>query len=85
MLVGIAPMQRVAERVANAAAPALAPEAPRSEKEKAYRNALRIAFRDRKVTREEELQLAHLAEQLGIGAGRAMELRHEAEEEVARP
>jgi hypothetical protein len=50
-----------------------------SRRESLYRDALRFALLDRKVTREEELHLFRLAEELGIGAGRAMELRLEVE------
>lgn len=50
--------------------------------EKLYREALRIALVDRKVTKEEELHLFQLAEELGLGAGRAFELRQVVEREV---
>lgn len=48
-------------------------------REEMYRKALRIALVDRKVSRDEELLLFQLAEELGIGAGRAMQLRQEVE------
>jgi len=39
--------------------------------DEAYRAAVRVALRDRRLTREEELALADIAERLGIGARRA--------------
>lgn len=75
----MAPIQRMAERLAVKAVPSapVAGVAP-SRKEQTYRDALAVALRDRKLTPAEEVTLARLAEDLGIGAGRAMELRHEA-------
>lgn len=80
------PLQRAAERLMSgeAAPGARAREVAHvvgdvARREEMYRKALRIALHDRKVSREEELHLFQLAEELGIGAGRAMELRHEVE------
>jgi hypothetical protein len=45
-----------------------------TEGEMRYRNAARLAARDRPLTREEEAHLYHLAQAMGIGAGRAHEI-----------
>lgn len=45
--------------------------------EAAYRTALGLALRDRSLSPEEELELARLADQLGVGAVRALEIRSE--------
>ncbi len=47
--------------------------------EERFRNAVRLAYRDRRFSPEEELMLADLAEGLGLGARRATEIRHEVE------
>lgn len=46
----------------------------RRRREDLYVGALRLAMRDRTLTRDEEVHLHRLAEELGIGAGRAHEL-----------
>lgn len=46
-----------------------------------YRDAVRYALRDGVVTRKEEMHLAALAQQLGIGAADALRTRHEDERE----
>lgn len=79
------PVQRVAERIL---APPAGPGAGRgavarvgdAAAEAVYRDALRIALRDRRVSREEELHLAELGERLGIPARRALALRHDVAE-----
>jgi hypothetical protein len=72
------PLQRAIEgRNVAAHAPAADDRA-----EAVYRDALRIALKDRVVTREEELHLAELGERLGLPARRALELRHEVEAET---
>lgn len=79
LVFAMAPMQRMAERIAEKAVPvARTPAGTLSRKEQTYRDALAVALRDRKLTPAEEVTLARLAEDLGIGAGRAMELRQEA-------
>jgi hypothetical protein len=47
----------------------------------AYRNAVRLAMRDRRLSREDEVQLHHLADALHIGAGRAHEILVDVERE----
>lgn len=91
LVFAMAPLQRVAEKLAEKAVPVINPPAATTtdqrHKESTYRDALRMALHDRKVTRAEDLTLARLAEGLGIGAGRALEIRHEVEEPAreARP
>lgn len=46
-------------------------------KEKAYRNALRLAMRDRVLSPKERIDLAHLADELGLTARRAAEIEAE--------
>lgn len=79
----LAPLQRAAERIAQVAVPLPASEdaaraAPMRGKERAYRAALRRALRDGALSRADEGELAHLADELGLPARRAMELRNEA-------
>ena len=50
--------------------------------EEAYRKAVRFALRDRQLTREEELHLHEIAEQMGLSGRRAHELLSEVEREV---
>lgn len=50
--------------------------------EEAYRKALRIALRARALTREDEIQLYELADDLGIRAGRARALFAEIEKDA---
>jgi hypothetical protein len=90
-------LRAFAERVARAVVPdpGGAPQAPpqpasraaspADAREDVYLRAVRRALRDRAVTRDEERMLADLAEHLGIGAGRAVQLRHEAEDALDRP
>lgn len=46
-----------------------------------YRDAVRYALREGGMTRKEELHLATLAQQLGLGAADALRVRHEVEDE----
>jgi len=100
LLFAIAPLQRVAERVADAAMPGVGqpthagtlaaagvvPADPGTlvRKEDAYRGALRVALADRRMSPEEEIALARVAEELGLGAARAVELRIQVERETIR-
>jgi hypothetical protein len=89
-LFAASPLQRVAERYAIGSSPArmrvpvasASREGDPARAEEVYRDALRIALRNRTVTREEELHLAELGERLGLPARRALELRHEVEAET---
>lgn len=77
------PLQRAMERVVSPSGPA--PAAPRPSDERAeaiYVDALRIALKDRRLSREEELHLAELGERLGIPARKALALRHQVESEA---
>jgi hypothetical protein len=84
LLFAIAPLQRMAERVANAAMPGVggAPEHRQSRAAEAYTFALRMAYADKVLTREEERGLAVLAEELGLAHTTALALREEVEREA---
>ena len=73
------PIQRAAERIVSGETPGRRGEHRYAE---AYRLAVRAAVGDGRLTRDEEGHLAELAEHLGIGAGEALRLRREVEEEV---
>jgi hypothetical protein len=89
LVFALAPLQRAAERLAARAIPVAADAGPvaiaaaRSRREEAYSNAIRVARRDGAVSREEAGHLHRLAEELGIGAGRAHELWTQAEDDAA--
>lgn len=84
LVFAMAPLQRVAERLAEKAIPTGGPAPPTTHtNEDLYRRALRIALVDRTIERHEELTLAELSERLHIGHKRALELRHEIEGEAA--
>lgn len=78
------PLQRAMEaRSASRSTSPTAHTVPVARRERTYRNALRLAMRDRKLTAAEEAHLFELAEDLGIGAGRAFQLKREVEAEAA--
>lgn len=98
LLFAISPIQRAAERIANAAVP-LQAAAPipaaattprdleigltqRERRESSYREAVRLALRDRPLSAHERVHLYRLADDLGIGAGRAAEIQHDVEREA---
>jgi hypothetical protein len=87
MLFALTPIQKMAERLANAAMPGVSdtPAYREERKKDVYKSALRLALVDRTVTRREEKTLAELAEELGIGAGLALSLREDIEREIGRP
>jgi hypothetical protein len=78
------PIQRAMEAKTSrrSSEPTAIAAAPVARREQTYRKALRLAMRDRKLTAEEESHLFELAEDLGIGAGRAFQLKREIEEEA---
>lgn len=78
LLFAIAPIQRVAERLANRAVP-VATEAAPSGREAAFRAAVRLALKGGRLTREDDLDLMRVADELGLSARRALELKHEME------
>lgn len=84
LLFVLAPIQRVAERIANAAMPGVQDsESWRSNrKADAYRFAVRMALADGVLTREEERGLAVLASELRIDAAQALALREEVEQDL---
>jgi hypothetical protein len=88
VLFAASPVQKAIERVGERRAdgpPAPATSATASRRrEDVYLSALRLAMRDRRLTRDEEVHLHRLAEELGIGAGRAHELMVAVEGERAK-
>jgi hypothetical protein len=76
------PVQKAIERRAGNA-PAKAGTRP--GKEEAYRSALRFALRDRALSPQERIALAHLADELGLTAGRAAELESEVVDDGITP
>lgn len=84
LLFALGPIQRAAERVANAAMPHVqnTEEYRRGRKADCYKSAVAMALKDRVVTREEERTLALLADELGISSSRALELREEVERQM---
>lgn len=79
LVFAIAPLQRAADRIASAALPS--GRRAQAEHEEVYRSAVRLAARERALTRDEERDLVRLAESLGIGATRAMDIRDEVNRE----
>lgn len=84
MLFAITPLQKAAERVADVAMPGVkaTPQYVASRKEESFRFAVRMAYADRVLSREEERNLANLAADLGIDAARAYAVREEVEREI---
>lgn len=82
------PVQRAMERVTESPRPThgrVGPDAARDDSQHlAYKRALRLALRDRRVTPDEELEMARLAEDLGIGAASALVLRRQVEAELGQ-
>lgn len=83
LVFAIAPLQRAAERLAEKAIPAPI-DSPRARaapdaQEVAYRAAVRLALRGG-ISRNEELDLARIAEAHALSPLRALQLRHEVEE-----
>ncbi|HVL88471.1 MAG TPA: hypothetical protein VM681_10790 [Candidatus Thermoplasmatota archaeon] len=82
LVFAIAPLQRAADRLAQAAVPG--DDLRRAAgKEDAFRTAARFALRDHRLSTEEELALAHLSDELGLSHRRALELRNEVEADLA--
>jgi hypothetical protein len=77
----LAPLSRLADMIAQKALPQEKSEvrARGMESEDTYRRAIRLALRDRQLTRAEEQDLFHLASALGLDAGRAHEIFAEME------
>jgi len=83
LVFAIAPLQRAADRLAQAAVPASGSAVPPSDREETYRAAVRMALRGG-ISRDEERTLARLARDLGIDAHRAFEIREETERTDSR-
>ncbi|MBI4392321.1 MAG: hypothetical protein HY556_00790 [Euryarchaeota archaeon] len=80
------PIQRAMERTTAPVGPHRAPATVerREESERAYRVALRRFLVDGDISAEEEIALAHLADEAGVTVRRTIELRHEVERELGR-
>lgn len=81
MLFAIAPIQRIAERLAVTAVP-VHEQGPAERRVELYRLALGLALSDRAITREEERHLAKLAEELGLTHTEALAAREAMEREM---
>jgi hypothetical protein len=86
LVFAMAPLQRAAEKLAAKAVPVsmestAAPARP-DDREDAYRRAVRLALRGG-ISRVEDHDLAVLADQLHVGARRALEIREELEQGAA--
>jgi hypothetical protein len=57
------------------------PAAARKRHETLFRDAVRLAAKDRRFDHEEELTLARLADSMGLSTERATEIRHDVERE----
>jgi hypothetical protein len=86
-LFAASPVQRAMERV-GARSPAGLPRTQRGpeakagkHQEAAFRDAVRLAWKDRRFDQAEEVTLANLADSMGLTAKRATEIRHEVERE----
>lgn len=87
LLFALAPLQRVAERMAERAIPLAPPKAldePPTRAEATYRKAVRLAMHSRRLTREEEGHLHELARDLGLDGARAHAILAEVEAEGGR-
>lgn len=85
LVFAIAPLQRAAERLAAKAVPVAAPAGTSSvndSREADFREAVRLALRDRTLSRDEERHLIRIAHHMGIEPGRAMEIQDDVERTV---
>lgn len=87
LVFAIAPLSRLADRLAEKAVPLTVPAeaAVDREREEMYRSAVRLALRDRRLTRSEERELFRLARGLGVEAERAHEILAESERLGEKP
>ncbi len=90
LVFAMAPLQRVAERLAEKAVPVAPIPSPASptgidSRERAYRHALEFALRDRVLSGAERVKLAHLSDELGLSARRAAEIETEFEPDRRGP
>lgn len=86
LVFALAPLSRVADRLAEKAVPVTVAARPHASdgdrREEVFLKAARLALRGG-LSRDEEVHLAELAEELGIGAGRAAAMLREVEGERA--
>lgn len=86
-LFAASPLQRAFERMGGHEPPALASRTRHAsgktskDQEEAFRGAVRLAWKDRRFEKNEELALAVLADSIGLSAARATAIRHEIERE----
>lgn len=89
LVFAMAPLQRVAERLAERAVPVSSSSAPaRGDGDRRvvlYRRAVRFAIRDGRISPDEEVHLFEVAQELGLGAGDAIRLRRDVEREARTP
>lgn len=78
VLFAASPVQRAIERVSERRPSKQAPRAGVPD-ETAFRQAVELAFRDRRFDESEEIALAKLADRLGVSAHRTAEIRHQVE------
>lgn len=84
LVFAMSPLQRLADRLAVKAVPVSAEVPISNGKDDAFRSAVRLALRGG-ITRREEHDLALVADNLGLNAKRALELRDEVEQKGALP
>lgn len=84
MFFALTPLQRMAERLSENALPRTSPARISNEHHDAYRSAIRLALMRGAISKEEERELANLAQKLSIGAADAFELREQVEAQRAR-
>ena len=93
LVFALAPLQRLADRIASAAVPlastaiAASPATTALDEraERIYRRAVRAAVEDGELTRAEEEHLAHIAHELGLSYPEALRIRREEESSSADP
>ncbi|MBW3582606.1 MAG: TerB family tellurite resistance protein [Euryarchaeota archaeon] len=78
LVFAIAPLQRAADRLAAKAVPVAEPSSLARD---TYRHAVRVAFADGTMSRDEERALARLQQGLGLGPEEALDVRDEIEAE----
>lgn len=77
LVLAIAPLQRLADKVAAKAVPVAGGTGDPDRRAESLRTALRLAYRDGTVTAQEEMDLAHIASELGFRPDEYLALRTE--------
>jgi hypothetical protein len=87
LVFALAPLQRAAERVADAAVPGARPLARLGQEERAtlYLDQVRFAWSDGRLTDDERRILDHLRERLGLSLEAAARLERQVTDERTRP